>query len=125
MGVSTEILLKAGEKGLRVAEVPVRISYGKGSSVHNPVVHGLDVILSTVKHLSMRRPLAFYGVPGFVALCLATVFWTIALSEFAVARTFSTNVVLIALSGTIVGLMLMTTAVIFWVLISVVREKGA
>jgi len=124
MSVSTEILLKAGEKGLRVAEVPVRISYGEGSSVHNPVVHGLDVVLNTVKHLSMRRPLVFYGVPGFVALCVATVFWTLALGEFAVLRTFSTNVVLIALAGTIVGLMLMTTAVILWVLISVVREKS-
>ena len=38
-------------------------------------------------------------------------------------RGISTNVALIALGATMVGLMLMTTAVILWVLISVVREK--
>jgi len=123
MGVSTEILLKAGERGLRVVEAPINISYDEGSSTHNPLVHGLDVVLSTVKHLSIRRPLLFYGVPGFVALCVAAVFWGIALRMFAEARTISTNVALVAFSGTIVGLMLMTTGIILWVLISVVREK--
>ena len=123
MGVSTEILLKAGERGLRVAEAPINIRYDEGSSTHNPVVHGLDVVLSTVKYLSIRRPLLFYGVPGFIALCVAAVFWGITLRMFAMTRTISTNVALVALGGTIVGLMLMTTGIILWVLISVVREK--
>lgn len=123
MGVSTEILLKAEETGLRLAEVPVSISYSEGMSTQNPLVHGFEVVLSTLKHLSMRRPLLFYGLPGFLALCVATVFWAMTLNLFAATRTISTNVVLIALSATIVGLMLMTTGVILWVLISVVREK--
>jgi len=123
MGVSTEILLKAGENGLSVAEVPVSISYREGSSTQNPVVHGLGVILSTVKHLSMRRPLLFYGLPGFISMCIAGVFWVITLRKYAIAHTISTNVTLIALSATFVGLMLMTTAIILWVLISIVREK--
>ena len=123
MGVSTEILLKAGENGLRVAEVPIKISYDEGSSTHNPFVHGLEVVLSTVKHLSMRRPLLFYGLPGFFALCVAALFWVMTLRIFAATRGISTNVVLIALSATIVGLMLMTTGIILWVLISVVRER--
>ncbi|MFX0206998.1 MAG: glycosyltransferase family 2 protein [Candidatus Hodarchaeota archaeon] len=123
MGVSTEILLKAGENGLIIAEVPVSISYPEGSSTHNPVVHGISVVLSTVKHLSMRRPLLFYGLPGFIAMCVAGVFWAITLRKYAIAHTISTNVTLIALSATFVGLMLMTTAIILWVLISIVREK--
>ena len=123
MGVSTEILLKAGENGLKVAEVPVNISYNEGSSTHNPVIHRVDVVLSTVKHLSMRRPLLFYGLPGFIAMCIAGVFWAITLRKYAIAHTISTNVTLIALSATFVGLMLMTTAIILWVLISFVREK--
>jgi len=123
MGVSTEILLKAGERGLRVAEAPIDISYDEHSSTHNPVVHGLDVVLSTVKHLSMRRPLLLFGLPGLVALIVAAIFWIMTLQMFAATRTISTNVVLVALSATIVGLMLMTTGIILWVLISVVRER--
>jgi glycosyltransferase involved in cell wall biosynthesis len=123
MGVSTEILVKAAKNGLRVAEVPVSISYGEGSSTHHPVVHGFDVVLSTLKHLSMRRPLLFFGLPGFLSLCVAAFFWAWTLKIFAATRGISTNIALIALGTTMVGLMLMTTAVILWVLISVVRER--
>ena len=123
MGVSTEILLKVADNGLRVAEVPVRITYDENSSTHNPLVHGLDVVLSTVKHLSMRRPLLFYGIPGLLSICIAAVLWAITLGTFTATRTISTNVTLVALSATIVGLMLMTTAIILWVLIGVVRER--
>jgi glycosyltransferase involved in cell wall biosynthesis len=123
MGASTEILLKAKEIGLRVVEVPIRISYDvEKPSTHNPLLHGLDVILSTVKHLSIRRPLVFYGVPGFAALLVALFFWVWTLQIFASTRQIVTNIALIALGATLVGLMLLTTAVILWVLISVVRE---
>jgi glycosyltransferase involved in cell wall biosynthesis len=123
MGASIEILLKAKEVGLRVVEVPIRISYDvEKPSTHNPLLHGLDVILSTVKHLSTRRPLVFYGVPGFAALVVALFFWVWTLQIFASTKQIVTNIALIALGATLVGLMLLTTAVILWVLISVVRE---
>jgi glycosyltransferase involved in cell wall biosynthesis len=123
MGASTEILLKAKEIGLRVVEVPIRISYEvEKPSTHNPLLHGLDVVLSTVKHLSIRRPLVFYGLPGFATLLLALFFWVWTLQIFASTRQIVTNIALIALSATMVGLMLLTTAVILWVLVSVVRE---
>jgi len=123
MGVSTEILVKAREKGLKVAEVPVSISYNEDSSTHNPLVHGLDVVLSTVKHLSMRRPLLFYGLPGFFLISVAFYFWLRTFKIYTTSQKIITNITLIALSATTVGLMLMTTAIILWVLISVVREK--
>jgi len=66
----------------------------------------------------------FYGVPGFVTLCIAAFFWAITFSTFAVARTISTNVALNARIGTIVALMLMTTGIILWVLINIIRERA-
>ncbi|GAH15976.1 unnamed protein product, partial [marine sediment metagenome] len=123
MGASTEILIKAEDNGLRVAEVPVNISYHENSSSHNPVLHGFDVLLTTVKHLSMRRPLVFYGLPGFLALCVSTIFWVMTIRIFTLSGSISTNIALIALSTTIVGLILMTTAIILWTLISVIRER--
>ena len=123
MGASTEILLKAKEFGLKVVEVPIKISYDvEKPSTHNPILHGLDVVLSTVKHLSIRRPLLFYGAPGVAALLLALFFWVWTLQIFASTRQIITNIALIALGATLVGLMLLTTGVILWVLISVVRE---
>ncbi|MEM2981364.1 MAG: glycosyltransferase family 2 protein [Thermoproteota archaeon] len=123
MGASTEILIKAKEHGLRITEVPVKIKYSKGSSTQNPIFHGVDVILSTVKYMSIRRPLLFYGVPGFMSLLVAIFFWIWTLQIFAEKRQVVTNIALIAIATTIVGLMLLTTAVILWVLVSILREK--
>jgi len=123
MGASTEILLKSEDMGFKVAEVPINISYDEDSSTHNPIVQGVSVVLSTVKHISMRRPLLFYGLPGFLALSIAGVFWAMTIQEYTIRHTISTNVTLIALSATLVGLMLMTTGIILWVLVSVIREK--
>jgi glycosyltransferase involved in cell wall biosynthesis len=123
MGASTEILLKAKENGLKVVEVPIKINYNvEKPSTQNPIYHGLDVILSTVKHMSIRRPLLFYGVPGMISMLISLFFWVWTLQTFAATRQIITNVTLIAVAATIVGLMLLTTAIILWVLISVVRE---
>jgi len=123
MGASTEILLKAKEKDLKIKEIPIKINYDvEKPSTHNPLYHGIDVVLSTIKHMSIRHPLLFYGVPGLIALLVATAFWIWALQIFAATRQVITNIALVAIGATIVGLMLLTTAVILWVLVSVVRE---
>jgi glycosyltransferase involved in cell wall biosynthesis len=123
MGASTEILLKAKENGLRIKEVPIKVSYNvEKPSTHNPLYHGLDVVLSMVKHMSIRHPLLVYGVPGIIALLTAIAFWVWTFQIFAATRQVVTNIALVAIGATIVGLMLLTTAVILWVLVSVVRE---
>jgi len=124
MGVSTEILLKAKEKGLRIKEIPIKVNYDvEKPSTLNPLYHGLDVVLSTLKHISIRRPLLFYGVPGIIALLTAIVFWVWTFQIFAATRQVATNMALVAIAATIVGLMLLTTAVILWVLVSVISAR--
>jgi hypothetical protein len=79
-------------------------------------------VLTTVKQLSIKRPLVFYGLPGITTLLVALFFWIWTLQIFSFTRQVVTNIALIALGGTIIGLILLTTAIILWVLISVVRE---
>lgn len=122
MGASTEILSKAQTLGLRVMEVPIGVSYAPSALKRNPFYQGLDVILSLVKHLSIRHPLMFYGIPGFASLLIAVGFWYWTFSIFVATRAVITNIALIAVASTVVGLILMAIAVILWVLISVVRE---
>ena len=124
MGASVEILMKAKDAGLRMKEIPVKINYDvEEPSSHNPLYHGVDVVMSIVKHLSIRHPLIFYGIPGFLALVIAGFFWVWTLQSFAATRQVITNVALIAIGATIVGLMLLTTSIILWVLVSVIRER--
>lgn len=124
MGISTEILLKASENGYKIEEVPTTITYTADSSTHNPVIHGVSVLISTIKHMSIQKPLTFYGLPGILSLSISLAFWIWAISIFTQKGKLITNITLIAVGTTIVGLVLMVTAIMLWVLISVVRETA-
>jgi len=66
MAVSTEILLKISNKGFSIAEVPITISYDGNTSSQHPVSHGTSVLANTIKYVSIRHPIIFYGIPGIV-----------------------------------------------------------
>lgn len=123
MGVSTEILIKASRKGFKIKEVPITILYEGDTSTHHPVSHGISVMLSTMKFISIEHPLKFYGIPGifFLALGLVFIVWTIQI--FTETRQVITNVALIGLASIIVATMLIMTAVMLFSLVNVVRER--
>jgi glycosyltransferase involved in cell wall biosynthesis len=124
MGLSTEIIVKADGAGLKIAEIPIHVSYGKDTSSENPLTHGVSVFMTTFKHLSIHRPLLFYGLPGVVLLGGAIFFWVWALEIFTETAAISTNIVLLALTATMIGFMLLTTSILLWVLTSLIREKA-
>jgi len=123
MGVDTEILKLARDREMKIVEVPVKVSYEGDTSTHNPLYHGLDVLLSSMKQNSIRHPLMFYGIPGLASLVVAAGLWWWTLSYFATHALLDTNVTIVAAAATMVGFMLMAVAVMLWVLISVVREN--
>jgi glycosyltransferase involved in cell wall biosynthesis len=124
MGVSTEILMKAEEAGLSIGEVPISVQYHEDSSTHNPVAHGVSVVLSIIKHLSIRHPLFFFGVPGFTVLIFSFLMWGYTLRIYSTSGFFSTNLAVVSLAATLIGLTLVTTSLIIWVMISVIKERG-
>jgi glycosyltransferase involved in cell wall biosynthesis len=122
MGASTEILARAKDSDLKIAEVEVEMYYGKDTSTYNSVYHAMDVVLSTVKHLSIRHPLMFYGIPGVSSLAIAAVFLSWTLTAYAVEHRIITNIALVSVASSIIGLILVAVAIILWVMISLVRE---
>ncbi|MCS7367721.1 MAG: glycosyltransferase [archaeon YNP-WB-062] len=124
MGVSTEILLRAEEMGLRVKEIPVKIIYDvKQPSTLNPLIHGLDVVFSTLKHLSIRHPLLFYGVPGTILLLTALISGLMLIHLFNATRYFSLPLAIITIGFGIVGTLLCSIALIVWILVSLIKES--
>lgn len=123
MGVSTEILIKANNKGYRITEVPITVLYEGDTSTHHPVSHGISVILSTMKFTSIEHPLKFYGIPGIIFLTIGLFFivWTI--QQFTLTRQIVTNLSLIGIGTIIFGAMMLMTAVILYSLVNVVRER--
>jgi glycosyltransferase involved in cell wall biosynthesis len=123
MGVSTEIIIKASKMNFKIVEIPIIILYEGDTSTHHPVSHGVSVILSTLKFISIEHPLKFYGIPGvfFLTLGLFFILWTI--QGFTDTRQVITNLALIGIGSTIVGGMLMMTSIMLFSLVNVVREK--
>lgn len=123
MGVSTEILIKASKQKLRISEVPITILYHEHTSTHHPVTHGASVILSTMKFVSIERPLTFYGIPGIILLGIGLFFILWALQIFSIERQVITNIALTGIGGVVTGTLLLITAIILYSVVSVVRER--
>ena len=123
MGVSTEILIKANKKGFKIVEVPITVLYDGDTSTHNPASHGISVILSTMKFISIERPLVFYGIPGLVMFGIGLFFIVWVIQAFTETREIITNVTLIGIGSTIIGVILMMTAILLYSMVNIVREK--
>jgi glycosyltransferase involved in cell wall biosynthesis len=122
MGASTEIIFKAHIHNLKVVEVPITVTYGENTSKQNSVYHGFDVVISTLKFVSIDHPLRFYGIPGVVSLILSGFFIAWALQIYSAEGRLVTNIALLGIGFLIIGIVLMTTSVILYVVINVVRE---
>ena len=123
MGVATEILIKASNLELKVAEVPIKVYYDGDTSTHNPVSHGTSVILSTIKFTSIHNPLKFYGIPGIIFLIIGLGFiaWTIQI--YTISQEIVTNISLIGIGCVVLGAVLLMTSVILFSIVTVVSEK--
>ena len=124
MGVSTEILIKSSNLGFKISEVPITVSYEGDTSTHNPVSHGADVLLSTIKYTALERPLRFYGIPAVIFLIIGLSFAFLSIQHYAEFGRLSTNITLIAAGTTLIGVILTVTAVLLFSLTSIVKEKN-
>jgi len=125
MGISTEILIKANKKKLRIKEVPIKILYQGKTSTHNPISHGISVILSTTKFVSTEHPISFYGIPGLVLLGIGLIFvaWTI--QYFTEFDVFHPILALLAIGITLFGLLCVLTSIILFSFVHIVREQNS
>ena len=123
MGISTEILIKASKKEMRIVEVPITISYEGSTHSQEPIYHGTSVIMSTIKHVAIERPLLYYGVSGLCFLIVGLIFGTWTLQIYSEQRQVITNIALVGIGGVILGTILLISGTILYSIVSVVREK--
>jgi glycosyltransferase involved in cell wall biosynthesis len=124
MAVSTEILFRASEKNLLATEVPITISYEvDDASTHNPISHGIGVLYSVLHFISLRHPLAFYGIAGIVLLGIAALYLRDALHLFSTNGYVSTPLILISVGIAVVGVILLATGAIVYTLIALLKGR--
>jgi len=122
--VDSEILYKATKLNLKIVEVPINVEYRvPRPSKRGPIFHALDVALSMIKQVSMRHPLLFYGIPGIISIVIALISGLILIYQFNVTRYFSLPLAVIAVGFGVAGIVLCSTAIMLWILISLIRER--
>lgn len=128
MGISAEILLKAKDLGLVLAEVPVEVHYqGLETSTHNPLKHGLGVISTIVRLVVEERPLTYLGIPGAIFVGVGFVFglWTIQL-YYSLApeyRQLPAGPSLAAVAFTLMGIFFIFTAITLYAILRAIKRE--
>jgi glycosyltransferase involved in cell wall biosynthesis len=123
MAVSTEILLKISNKGLSVAEVPITVSYEGDTSEKNSVSHGVGVLMNTIKYVSIKHPLQFYGIPGLGLIVLGIVFGGIFLDRYLNDGIIFYGSLMGSVVLFLLGAILSVTAIILFSMANLIRDK--
>ena len=102
LSVESEMQFLISEKGLKVAEVPIDVSYMEKAK-RNPVRHGVSVLNRLLVLSSLRNPLLLFGVPGLALLLCGLILGARVLTiysnthELAIGTTLGT--ILLCLAG--------------------------
>jgi len=123
MSVSTEILLKASNNGLSVAEVPISISYEGDTSSQNPTSHGVSVLANTLKFISVRHPLRFYGIPGIIMIISGIIFGVQFLDTYLNDQIILFGSLLGSVLLFLLGSILTATAIILFTMTNLMRDR--
>ena len=123
MSISTEILLKISNKGLSLAEVPITISYGGDTSEHNPVSHGVSVLANTIKYVSIKHPLKFYGIPGIALIIAGIVLGGIFLDAYLNKQAVFYGSLLGSVVMFLLGAILCVTSIILFSMANLIRDR--
>jgi len=123
MSVSTEILFKISNKGLSLAEVPILVSYGNDTSTQNPVPHGVTVLMNTLKFISVKHPIPFYGFPGIALVIIGAIMGYQFLDGYLNHQAIFLGSLMTSIILFLVGTILCVTAVILFSMATLMRER--
>ncbi|WP_136601178.1 glycosyltransferase family 2 protein [Salinigranum halophilum] len=104
IGVETEMIRDASDKGLRMTEVPIDVRYeGIDGQTYNPLHHGLTVVNFVLQLVRDRHPLVFFGLPGLVLILLGTLYGLDGILVYRATGDFYPAKVFVAGFLTIIG----------------------
>ncbi|MGI0010302.1 MAG: glycosyltransferase family 2 protein [Nitrosopumilaceae archaeon] len=123
MAVSTEILLKISNKGLSLAEVPISISYEGKTSTQNPVPHGVAVLLNTLRFISVKHPIPFYGFPGIALVIIGAITGYLFLDGYLNQQKVFLGSLMASIILFLLGAILCVTAILLFAMATLMRER--
>ncbi len=123
MAVGTEILTKVANKGLKLVEVPIVISYDGTDSKSPKIPYGVTVLMNVLKYMTVRHPIIFYGFPGIALVILGAITGGQFLDAYLHHQTIYFGSMLGAIVLFMFGAILTVTAVLLYAMSTLIREK--
>ena len=123
MSVSTEILFKISNKGLSLAEIPINVSYDGDTSEHNPLSHGVSVLANTIKYVSIKHPLQFYGIPGMMLIGIGIILGGLFLDGYLNNQVILYGMMVGSVVLFLLGSILSVTAIILFSMVNLIRNN--
>jgi glycosyltransferase involved in cell wall biosynthesis len=114
IGVDSQLLIDASQKGLRVMEVPIKVVYNDDSSTYHPAKHGVYVVLSILRNATERSPLLYLGLPGIISFAVSIVVALNIAVLYNASHYFSIPQAILALGAFLLGLILILGAVMLY-----------
>ena len=114
----------ARSAGLKIAEVPIHSKYDVEPPIKKSKGVGLGGILDPIKSLSIRHPLLLFGAPGVLAVLVGLGLGVFMLRTFFSSGYLSTNMILLGVASISIGVILVATSILLWVLPSKPRAKA-
>ena len=113
MSASIDIIYHACAKGYDVEELSTTIDYSvENGSSHNPIEHGITLLMNILRTIERERPITMLGIPGVI--CMLTGFgfgyWTV--YNYLQFGSFPSGVALFAVFLTLIGVLTAFTAII-------------
>ena len=124
MSVSTEILQKTSNNKLSVAEVPITISYEGDTSKEHSVSHGVSVLMNTIKYVSIKHPIQFYGIPGLILILAGIIMGGIFLDAYLTEQIIFYGSLLASVVLFLLGAILAVTSVILFSMANLIRDRN-
>lgn len=124
MSVSSEIQFAISKSGLRVAEVPIDVSY-IDKTKRNPVSHGSSVLSRVLVLFSLRQPLLLFGVPGLALLIGGLVLGARVLAIYSDTRELAVGYALGTILLCLAGLLALFAALMLQAMKELMRGETA
>ena len=124
MGVDAQLLIDATQKRLKIAEVPIGVTYGADTSTYHPARHGTYVVFTILRVAAERSPLLYLGVPGIIALLVGLGVSLNMIALYNASHYFSLPQAMIALGAFMVGLVLIIGAMMLFAINNLVLRLG-
>jgi len=123
MAASTEIITKVVNKGLKIVEVPIVISYDGIQAKKHAFPHGISVLMNVLKYMSIKHPIPSYGFPGIALIIIGTILGIQFFDVYFNQGVVFIGTLMAAIITFLVGTVLLTTAILLFSMATLIRDN--